>query len=66
MLDSTLIDKVTQIAHQAGEAIMEIYQRDFAIYEKSDESPLTEADLAAHNCIVSGLQAISEIGRAHV
>ncbi len=61
MLDSTLIDKVTQIAHQAGEAIMEIYQRDFAIYEKSDESPLTEADLAAHNCIVNGLQAVSDL-----
>ena len=61
MLDSKLIDSITHIAHQAGAAIMDIYQRDFAIYEKSDESPLTEADLAAHNCIVEGLQAVSDL-----
>ena len=61
MLDEKLIQAITDIAHQAGEAIMQIYQRDFAIYEKSDESPLTEADLAAHNCIVEGLQKVSEL-----
>lgn len=56
-----LAEQITHIAHQAGSAIMEIYQRDFAIYEKSDESPLTEADLAAHHCIVKGLEAISDV-----
>jgi 3'(2'), 5'-bisphosphate nucleotidase len=61
MLDEILIQNVTEIAHQAGDAIMQIYQRDFAIYEKSDESPLTEADLAAHNHIVAGLEKISEL-----
>lgn len=57
---ASLAEQVTKIAHQAGEAIMQTYDKDFAIYEKSDESPLTEADLAAHNCIVEGLAAISE------
>jgi 3'(2'), 5'-bisphosphate nucleotidase len=61
MLDTTLIQNVTDIAHQAGDAIMQIYQRDFAVYEKSDESPLTEADLAAHNHIVAGLDDISDL-----
>ncbi|MDU0355527.1 3'(2'),5'-bisphosphate nucleotidase CysQ [Paraglaciecola aquimarina] len=61
MLTDTLIQSIVDISHQAGDKIMEIYQRDFAIYEKSDESPLTEADLAAHNCIVAGLQAISDL-----
>ncbi|MFT4940712.1 MAG: 3'(2'), 5'-bisphosphate nucleotidase [Paraglaciecola sp.] len=61
MLDTTLIQNVTDIAHQAGDAIMQIYQRDFAVYEKSDESPLTEADLAAHNHIVAGLEDISDL-----
>jgi 3'(2'), 5'-bisphosphate nucleotidase len=56
-----LAEKATEIAHQAGAAIMEIYSRDFAIYEKSDESPLTEADLAAHNIIVAGLEKISSL-----
>lgn len=51
--------EVIQIARQAGDLIMEIYQKDFAVYEKSDESPLTEADLASHNCIVSRLRALT-------
>lgn len=61
MSDLSLLEQVTEIAHQAGDAIMTIYQKDFAIYEKSDESPLTEADLAAHNVIVAGLENISEL-----
>ncbi|MFT5312779.1 MAG: 3'(2'), 5'-bisphosphate nucleotidase [Paraglaciecola sp.] len=61
MLAPKLIQDVTDIAHRAGDAIMQIYQRDFAIYEKADESPLTEADLAAHNCIVAGLEQVSSL-----
>ena len=61
MLDPKLIQDVTDIAHRAGDAIMKIYQRDFAIYAKADESPLTEADLAAHNCIVAGLEQVSAL-----
>jgi 3'(2'), 5'-bisphosphate nucleotidase len=61
MQEALLAEQVCEIAHRAGEAIMEIYTRDFAIYEKSDASPLTEADLAAHNCIVAGLESISDL-----
>lgn len=50
---------IIDLAKQAGAAIMEIYQRDFAIYEKSDESPLTEADLASHHCIVDALKKLT-------
>ena len=53
--------QVLAIAKEAGDKIMEIYDRDFAIYEKQDTSPLTEADLAAHKSIVAGLEAISEL-----
>ncbi|MGK0269298.1 MAG: 3'(2'), 5'-bisphosphate nucleotidase [Paraglaciecola sp.] len=59
MLNEQLIENIVAISHQAGDKIMEIYQNDFAIYEKSDKSPLTEADLAAHNCIVEGLSKVS-------
>ena len=31
-------------AVEAGYKIMEVYEEDFQIYEKSDLSPLTEAD----------------------
>lgn len=60
MLNQQLIQSVIDISHLAGDKIMDIYQKDFAIYEKSDASPLTEADLAAHNCIVEGLSQVSD------
>ncbi len=57
-INKQLIDSVIAIARDAGDAIMEIYKRDFSIYEKDDKSPLTEADLAAHNLIVHGLSQL--------
>lgn len=61
MLTEELIQSVIDISHQAGDKIMAIYQQDFGIYEKSDASPLTDADLAAHNCIVEGLTEVSDL-----
>ncbi|MDP5039531.1 MAG: 3'(2'),5'-bisphosphate nucleotidase CysQ [Paraglaciecola sp.] len=61
MLSSELVDKIVAISHAAGDKIMEIYQRDFSVYEKSDESPLTEDDISAHHCIVDGLKAVSDL-----
>jgi 3'(2'), 5'-bisphosphate nucleotidase len=61
MLNQQLIQSIIDISHQAGNKIMDIYQKDFAIYEKSDKSPLTDADLAAHNCIVEGLSEVSDL-----
>ena len=53
--DPELLEAVRGIADSAGEAIMEIYGRDFDVEFKDDRSPLTEADRAAHQIIVSGL-----------
>lgn len=50
---------VVHLAKQAGAAIMEIYNRDFSVDIKADDSPLTEADLASHHCIVDGLKKIT-------
>ena len=50
------IQKIIDIAHQAGSAIMAVYQQDFSVYEKQDSSPLTEADLASHRCIEQALR----------
>lgn len=52
-------DPVRSIAHAAGEAIMRVYASDFAIEHKADNSPVTEADMAAHHVIVAGLQALT-------
>jgi len=56
---SNCLPQVIDIAHQAGQAIVEIYNRDFTIEHKDDKSPLTEADMAAHHIIVDGLQALT-------
>jgi 3'(2'), 5'-bisphosphate nucleotidase len=52
-----LLEDVKFIAKQAGDKIMEIYQdEDFEVQLKTDNSPLTKADLAAHNIIVNFLE----------
>ena len=60
---SSELTTVIAIARQAGEKIMAIYDRvsdqdDLTIQSKSDHSPLTEADLAAHHCIMEGLKSL--------
>lgn len=50
-------DAVTRLAQEGGLAIMEVYERagDINVEIKGDESPLTEADLAANEVITEGL-----------
>ncbi len=52
------INPISDLAILAGEAILEVYNSDFEIEEKSDLSPLTEADLRSHKVIVRGLESI--------
>ena len=48
------------IAEEAGRAITKIYQLDnFEIQTKSDQSPLTQADLASHNIIYNALSKLA-------
>ena len=49
---------VIAIAKQAGETIMQIYQKDFSVEYKEDQSPLTEADLASHHLICGELSKL--------
>jgi 3'(2'), 5'-bisphosphate nucleotidase len=56
-----VLDECIKLSRLAGEAIMQIYNSDdFSklsdVQIKSDNSPLTKADLAAHNIIVSRLE----------
>jgi 3'(2'), 5'-bisphosphate nucleotidase len=52
-----LLNKIENTAIKAGAAILEIYDSsDFGIQTKSDDSPLTKADLAAHHLIVDELK----------
>jgi 3'(2'), 5'-bisphosphate nucleotidase len=56
----SLADQVTTLCQEAGEAILEVYNRDqgFDVDTKVDDSPVTEADLAAHHVLARGLDSI--------
>jgi len=54
-----LLETVISIAQEAGERILSIYEGDFGIVHKPDESPVTEADLAAHHIIIDRLKALT-------
>lgn len=56
----TLTLAVVDVAQAAGLAIMQIYNSaDFELEYKEDNSPLTAADLAAHQTIVEALQVLT-------
>lgn len=44
---------VIELIKQAGSAVMDIYRQDFAVYEKEDASPVTEADMSAEKIILT-------------
>ncbi len=46
------------VIEKAGEIIMEVYESDHAINEKSDGSPVTEADTKSEKIIVSAIKRI--------
>jgi 3'(2'), 5'-bisphosphate nucleotidase len=54
-----LIDALAQIVDQAGREILRVYETDFDVATKADDSPLTQADLAAHRVIRAGLNALT-------
>jgi len=55
-----LLNNIEILAINAGTAILEIYNSsDFGVEIKDDDSPLTKADLAAHNVIVKGLSELT-------
>jgi 3'(2'), 5'-bisphosphate nucleotidase len=58
MIDRQLLMKVVDIAEHAGREIMAIYATDFGVEHKADSSPLTAADMAAHRCILAGLEGV--------
>ncbi len=55
-----LLDSLHTLAIRAGRTILDIYETEFAVETKSDQSPVTEADRRAENMIANALR--SEIG----
>jgi 3'(2'), 5'-bisphosphate nucleotidase len=54
-----IIEPVVALAKEAGAAILEVYATDFDVQAKDDESPLTQADMAAHIIIERGLSQLT-------
>jgi len=52
------IEDIKNIALKAGDAIMQIYAKDFEVEYKDDKSPLTEADLKANEIICNSLKQL--------
>ncbi len=62
-MDDQRLEKITgqlvDIVAAAGSVILEVYETNFDVQTKSDESPLTVADLSAHKIIEAGLQELT-------
>lgn len=53
------LDDVRQLAYSAGEMILKVYQTEFSVKQKDDNTPVTEADLAANKVILAGLKKLT-------
>jgi len=60
VVNRELLDKVIAISVEAGEAILEVYNAsgELEVDTKSDDSPVTAADLAAHKILAPALEAL--------
>lgn len=56
MLNKIDLEVIVAIAKEAGDAIMEIYDKDFQVDYKDDKSPLTEADTKSNEIICDALE----------
>ena len=59
MLEKIDLDELRDIALDASRAVMEVYKRDFSVYEKEDKSPMSEADLLGNEIICKALAKFS-------
>lgn len=59
MHHSSILADVITIADEASAKVLHIYQSDFKVSYKADESPITAADVASHQSIANGLRKLS-------
>jgi len=59
-MNPSFVDQVIALSQQAGDAILSIYHSHETIstHKKADDSPVTAADIAAHNILLAGLQTL--------
>ncbi|GKQ47119.1 3'(2'),5'-bisphosphate nucleotidase CysQ [Pseudomonas syringae] len=57
-LPHPLLAPVIELARLAGEVILPFWRANVTVTTKTDDSPVTAADMAAHQVLVEGLQAL--------
>ena len=58
-LTDSFLHSVIQISHQAGEILNHFYLKPVEIYAKSDNTPVTEADLAVSHFLIEQLHKLA-------
>lgn len=58
-LPHPLMAPVVELCRRAGEAILPFWRADVHVMAKADDSPVTAADLAAHDVLAAGLKALA-------
>jgi 3'(2'), 5'-bisphosphate nucleotidase len=58
---SFILPELLRISHEAGTAILTIYNTEFAVEQKNDKSPLTLADRRSHESIAAGLANLRDM-----
>ena len=58
-LETTLIERLIPVILEAGRAIMDVFNSDFSVFEKSDASPVTEADQRGEVIITRALHQLT-------
>lgn len=59
LIDASLERALLDLCRKAGEAILSVYSGDFTAEFKEDATPVTAADLASHEAIAAGLNALT-------
>lgn len=57
--NAELLNALSELSRQAGAAILEVYAQAFEVTQKADRSPLTLADMRAHQVIAQGLRQLT-------
>ncbi|MCY1289324.1 3'(2'),5'-bisphosphate nucleotidase CysQ [compost metagenome] len=57
-MNHPMLPAVIELVRAAGAAILPYWRADVVVVEKSDASPVTAADLAAHRVLAEGLRAL--------
>ncbi len=58
-IDEALMDGLVALAERAGAEILSVYETAFRVRDKSDASPVTDADLRAERVILAGLAELA-------